>query len=118
MSVKNVFTCWTRFKGGKFKLDEKDNRWNEYNKKNKIVNSYKQLDSDDYALNPYEVILFDEKTEVIIKLDKTNSRKSKVPSDEPDFDITMMELFKLKWELLETGFWDSLDDEQETESEK
>ena len=68
--------------------------------------------SDDYGLNPYEVILLNEKTEIVIKLDKKYSRKSKLPSNEPDFDITIMELFKLKWNLLETGFWDSLDDEQ------
>ena len=56
----------------------------------------------------------------MIKLDKKYSRKSKLPSNESDFDITMMELFKMKWDLLETGFWDSLDDlsQKEIESEK
>ena len=43
-SVKSVFTCWTKFKGGKFKLNEKNNTWKEYNDKNEIVNTYKQLD--------------------------------------------------------------------------
>lgn len=72
--------------------------------------------SDDYELNPYEVILLQKETEILIKLDKKYSRKSKLPSKDKDFDITIMELFTLSWDLLETGFWDSLDDQQEIDN--
>lgn len=42
-SEKTVFTCWTKFKGGKFKLDD-GVTWKEYNKNNEVINTYEQLD--------------------------------------------------------------------------
>mmetsp|Transcript_31659 Transcript_31659/g.50930 ORF Transcript_31659/g.50930 Transcript_31659/m.50930 type:complete len:113 (+) Transcript_31659:89-427(+) len=107
-SEKAVFCCWTKFKGGKFKLQD-DQSWNEYDKESKIVASYKQLDGDDYELKPYEVILLHEDSNKLIKLDKKYSRTAQIPADEKD--VQLLELFKLKWDIIESGFWDSLDED-------
>eukprot|EP01083_Nonionella_stella_P255246 876324_1 len=114
-SVKSIFTCWTKFKGGKFELND-DQKWVEYSNQNNIIGTFEQLNGDDYDLNPYEVLLIDRKTNLLIKLDKKYSRKSQVPCGDKNFDIDMMELFKLKWNLIESGFWDSLSDENNVET--
>eukprot|EP00483_Globobulimina_turgida_P006086 UN06096 len=103
---KSAFTCWTKFKGGKFQMhDEKI--WNEYNSTNDVVASFEQLNGADYDLNPYEVLLLNKQDKILIKLDKKNNRKSQITSNDENFDVSEIELFRLKWDLIETGFWDS-----------
>eukprot|EP01083_Nonionella_stella_P002434 7030_1 len=103
-----VSTCWTKFKGGKFAL-ESGKIWKEYDKEDTVIGTFEQLESDDYGLHPYQKLLVDRKTDTLIKLDKTWSRKSQIPSDEDD--LAILELFRLKWNVIEKGFWDTFKDE-------
>lgn len=102
----SIFTCWTKFKGGKFQMTE-DGSWKEYDAENKEVGTFQRLNNDDYDLNPYEVVLLDTDSCTLIKLDKSHSRKTTIVMDE-DFDLELLELFRLKWTILEQGFWDTL----------
>ena len=128
---QSIFTCWTKFKGGRYQL-EKGSTWKEYNDKQEVITELEQLNrsihficfiikyvhtfnSDDYDLEEYEVILLDRTTGTIIKLDKLHSRESKIPQndDKKDVDLSMLELFKMKWDLKEKGQWDSLNQDKE-----
>ena len=50
----------------------------------------------------------------IIKLDKKRSRSSKIPQEKAD-DLSMLEIRKMKWTVIETGVWDSVNQDQEEE---
>ena len=81
-----------------------------------VTHTNRGTHSDDYDLGANEVLLLNKTDGTIIKLDKTHSRKSQVPINDADFELEFVEIFKLKWELLETGFWDGLqlpDEDQE-----
>ena len=68
---------------------------------------------DDYDLGANEMLLLDKTTGIILKLDRTHSRRSQLPLRDETFDLEFMEIFRLKWDLLEEGFWDTTDDQDE-----